>query len=50
LLGAGASERVNKVRWQVAGQMAVTWAVTIPATMVVSAVLFMALIGLEGLF
>jgi PiT family inorganic phosphate transporter len=43
LLGAGASERINKVRWQVAGQMIFTWAVTIPATMAVSAILFLAL-------
>ncbi len=43
LLGAGAAERINKVRWQVAGQMVITWAVTIPASMVLSALLFMVL-------
>jgi inorganic phosphate transporter, PiT family len=49
LLGAGASERMNKVRWQTAGAMVTTWIVTIPATMAVSLLIFFALIGLRGL-
>ena len=49
LLGAGASERVNKVRWQVATRMVTTWVVTIPATMVVSALLFGAISLVQGL-
>jgi len=50
LMGSGASERISKVRWQVAGQMATTWAITIPATMMVAAALFKAMIALQGLF
>jgi PiT family inorganic phosphate transporter len=49
LMGAGASERINKVRWHVAGEMVTTWAVTIPATMVISALIFMSLTGLHEL-
>jgi len=37
LMGAGAAERVNKVRWHVAGEMGMAWALTIPATVVISA-------------
>jgi PiT family inorganic phosphate transporter len=33
LLGSGAAERVNKVRWQVGTEMLVTWGLTIPVTM-----------------
>jgi len=49
LMGAGASERINKVRWHIAAQMATTWAVTIPATMAVAAVLFKSLGIVQGL-
>jgi PiT family inorganic phosphate transporter len=49
LMGAGASERINKIRWHVASRMVTTWAVTIPATMAVSALLFMALTAVHGL-
>jgi PiT family inorganic phosphate transporter len=37
LMGSGAAERVNKVRWHVAGEMATAWILTIPATMAVAA-------------
>ena len=47
LIGAGASERLNKVRWQVAGEMVTTWMLTIPATMIVSSMLFMVMTGLN---
>ncbi len=43
LLGAGAAERLNKVRWGMAGRMVLTWVITIPATMTVSALLFVLL-------
>jgi len=33
LMGAGAAERVNKVRWQVGMDMLTTWGLTIPGTM-----------------
>lgn len=49
LMGAGASERLNKVRWHVAGEMVTTWAVTIPATMAISALIFMTITGLHDL-
>jgi len=40
LLGVGAAERLNMVRWTVAGQIAVAWLLTIPATAVIAALLF----------
>lgn len=40
IMGSGASERMNKVRWAVAGEMVITWLVTIPATMAVSSLVF----------
>lgn len=40
LMGSGAAERVNKVRWQVGAEMLATWALTIPATMALSALVF----------
>jgi PiT family inorganic phosphate transporter len=43
LMGAGAAERVNKVRWHVASEMAAAWALTIPATMIISALICAAL-------
>jgi PiT family inorganic phosphate transporter len=49
LLGAGASERMNKVRWQAAGEMVTTWVLTIPATMAVSSLIFVALFGFQTL-
>lgn len=41
LLGSGAAERVNKVRWQIGGDMLVTWILTIPVTMAVAAGIFL---------
>jgi PiT family inorganic phosphate transporter len=32
ILGSGAGERINKVRWNILGDMAVAWALTIPVT------------------
>jgi inorganic phosphate transporter, PiT family len=46
LMGSGASERMNKVRWHVAGEMVTTWVVTIPATMAVSMLILLAITGL----
>ncbi len=42
LMGSGASERVNKVRWHVAAEMATAWVLTIPATMAVAMLIFLA--------
>lgn len=47
LMGSGAAERVNKVRWHVAGEMVTTWVITIPATMAVSMLILLAVTGLD---
>jgi len=47
LMGSGASERVNKVRWHVAAEMATAWVLTIPATMLVSVGIFLASNGVR---
>jgi PiT family inorganic phosphate transporter len=41
ILGVGSAERVNKVRWNVAGSIAVAWLLTIPATALVSALVYL---------
>jgi inorganic phosphate transporter, PiT family len=41
LIGAGAAERVNKVRWQVGTDMLVTWGVTIPVTMMIACAIYL---------
>ena len=41
ILGVGSAERVNKVRWNVAGSIAVAWLLTIPATAIVSALVYL---------
>jgi len=40
ILGVGSAERVNKVRWGVAANIAVAWLVTIPATALVSGLVY----------
>jgi len=40
IMGAGAAERLNKVRWTVAQEIATAWLLTIPATALVAAGLF----------
>jgi PiT family inorganic phosphate transporter len=40
LMGAGAAERVSKVRWQIGAQMIATWLVTIPATTALAGALY----------
>lgn len=47
LMGSGSAERVNKVRWHVAGEMVTTWVVTIPATMAVSMLILLAVTGID---
>ena len=37
IMGVGAADRVNKVRWGVAGEIATAWFLTIPATALVAA-------------
>ena len=43
VLGVGSAERVNKVRWDVAGNIAIAWLLTIPVTALVSALLYLLL-------
>ena len=40
IMGVGAAERMSKVRWGVAGEIATAWLLTIPATMAVGALFF----------
>lgn len=40
IMGVGAAERLNKVRWQVAGDIITTWFLTIPATALLAAFLY----------
>ncbi len=47
LMGSGASERVNKVRWGIAREMVTTWVITIPATMAVSMLILLAVTGID---
>jgi PiT family inorganic phosphate transporter len=42
IMGSGASERISKIRWRVASEMATTWVLTIPATMLVSSLIYAA--------
>lgn len=42
IVGVGSAERVNAVRWQVAGQIATAWLITVPAGALVAAVLQLA--------
>lgn len=41
IMGAGAAERLNMVRWQVGQNMLVTWLLTIPASAILSAVIYL---------
>jgi PiT family inorganic phosphate transporter len=44
IMGVGAAERLNKVRWGVAREIATAWLLTIPATALVGAGLYWAII------
>ncbi len=41
ILGVGAAERINKVRWNVLGDMAVTWLFTIPVNAALAALIYL---------
>ena len=43
IMGVGAAERINKVRWGVAGEILIAWFLTIPATALVGAAAFWAI-------
>jgi PiT family inorganic phosphate transporter len=40
IVGVGASERFGKVRWGVVGDILTSWAITIPASALISAGVF----------
>jgi PiT family inorganic phosphate transporter len=40
IMGVGSAERMSKVRWGVAGQIASTWVLTIPVTAIVAALVY----------
>ncbi|MDD3948301.1 MAG: inorganic phosphate transporter, partial [Anaerolineaceae bacterium] len=40
IMGVGAAERMSKVRWGVAGEIAIAWVITIPATMLVGGLFY----------
>jgi PiT family inorganic phosphate transporter len=42
-MGVGAAERVSKVRWGVAGEIASAWLFTIPATALLGAGVYLLL-------
>jgi len=48
IMGAGAAERIKKVRWQVAQEMLVAWILTIPLTALLSALFFFLMTNLLG--
>jgi len=48
ILGVGSAERVSKVRWGVAKNIAMAWVVTIPATAIVSGLVFGIISFLRG--
>ncbi len=43
ILGVGAAERINKVRWSVLGDMAITWLFTIPVNAALAALFYLGL-------
>jgi PiT family inorganic phosphate transporter len=42
IMGAGAAERLNKVRWHVLGELVTAWLLTIPVTAAISALAYFA--------
>ncbi len=44
IVGAGSAERVNMVRWGLAGQIAMAWLLTIPGTFILGAVFYLLLV------
>jgi PiT family inorganic phosphate transporter len=45
IIGVGSAERLGKVRWRVAGDIVTAWIVTIPATALVSAGIYLLLLN-----
>jgi len=49
IIGVGSSERVSKVRWGVAEEIITAWVITIPATGLVSAGIYWALVNIPAI-
>jgi inorganic phosphate transporter, PiT family len=49
IIGVGSSERVSKVRWGVAEEIITAWIITIPATGLVSAGIYLLLVNIPAL-
>jgi PiT family inorganic phosphate transporter len=49
ILGVGSAERLSKVRWGVAGNIAIAWVVTIPASALMAALLYHPAVWLSAL-
>ena len=47
IIGVGSSERLGKVRWSVAGDIATAWVVTIPVTALLSAGIYLLLVKIS---
>ena len=48
IMGVGSAERLSKVRWAVAGNILLAWLVTIPASIVMAAIFYLAIQRLFG--
>ena len=48
IMGVGSSERVSKVRWNVAGEIILAWILTIPSTALLAALFKLALTNVMG--
>jgi PiT family inorganic phosphate transporter len=46
IVGAGSAERVNMVRWGLAGQIAMAWLLTIPSNVLLGAVFYLLLVAI----
>jgi PiT family inorganic phosphate transporter len=47
IMGVGAAERINKVRWNVLGDMVTAWLLTIPLTAILSGLIYLGIIQLQ---
>ncbi len=48
IMGVGSAERLSKVRWSVAGNIALTWVITIPISAVMAALLYYPVVWFTG--
>ena len=46
IVGAGSAERVNMVRWELASQIAMTWILTIPLTVIMGGLFYILLVAI----